>query len=240
MTSFELQGLLSLSTMSILGPRYDIDSMMGDGFYKSGAMKYHLDKDLSTDKATFGKYSQQISSFISNFGINDRNSYIEKIEELLEGSSFSSNMDKLFQLSRMMSVEERGNVDTILVNRSPYPKIMIDTVLDYELHWPLQGLIAYDIANGIMLLRLGIHLGYIDSELQMGYFTKFLEILKGEYTNYHDFGVDACIGRNLHICTLELTRNNQLPKEILSVLSECYFGIWQYIETDLLEYVDEY
>lgn len=237
MTEQELQCLLSLSCISILGPEYDMEELNRQRFYKKdNGIINKLERHLPINEDKFSLHSKELLNLLTISDIHDADSYVEKINELVKGSVFSNHMDKLMQLGRMMQKDQFENMTQIMVENRPYSKIIVEAILDYQFHWPLQGLVAYDVATAILLLRAGVELGYISTAVQMTYFEQFLEIIKGEYTSFNQFGVDAAIGRNLQICHVEYIRSDRLPESIPSILSECYFGIWKYIKSDFLAF----
>lgn len=233
-----MQCLLSFSNMSVLGPRYDIDELARQGFYKKCGSIHHLEKNIPIHDLKYGAYIQELKSYLSSLEIGNRDQFMQRLDEFLEGSVFNINMNKLMQVGRMMSTTQRQSEDFFVINHHPYPRMLLDELMQYRNHWPLQGLLAFDIANGLLLLRVGIALDYLDDEIQSNYFDKFYGLLCDEYQSFHEFGIDAAIGRNMWICSQALNKNDKLPEYVPSVLSECYYGIWQYIESEVFAHLE--
>ena len=226
-----LQWLLSLSLLSLLGPKCDIDFLSSKGFFKKNSEIPELLLNISYNESVFVKYKTEIQSFLDLMNVSDKDSFKIKMEELVQGTLFSKNMDKMMLLGKMMTKEERENRDAIIVNKHHYNKAFFNEVLLYEFRWPKEGLYAYDLANGVMLLRLGVELGYIIEEDQYDYLNTFKDKYYDQFTSYEGFGRDVMIGRNLHISHLKSIRSAKVIEDQEQLLSIAYYGMWQYLET---------
>jgi hypothetical protein len=139
-------------------------------------------------------------------------------------------MEALMQIGKTMSHDDRLDYKTLLINGHPYLKASFDEVMKYEFHWPKEGLLAFNISNVIMLLRLGTSEGYLDEGLQMEWLEKVHTILQASYTNYKDFGRDALIGRELYLHYIHKIKGKQSCFQNKMILSLAYYGLWQYNE----------
>lgn len=229
-----LQWLLSLSSMSLLGPSCDVEDLTLKGFYKKSAGYINmLDKNILLDKQPFSKYASVIQGIFNYFNINDQESYIQKLEEMIGGQGFTKNVDQLLQLGRTMSLSERNRRRSIVINGQFYFFEMFEEVMKYEFVWPKEGLVAYDLANVILLLRLGTSAGYLTNEGQQQYFDKLHIFATNIFTSYEVFGYNANIGRKLQLKHMALIRNNLSMLDQNSAFNMSYFSIWQYIENVL-------
>lgn len=226
-----LQWLLSLSLLSLLGPKVDIDFLTSRGFYGKSKEKPDLLLNISIEEGVFLKYKGEIQSFLNVMNVSDKESYKNKLDELVHGSLFTKNMDKMMMLGKMMTPVEREEMTTISVNKHPYNKSFFEQVLLYEFRWPKEGLCAYDLANTVMLLRLGIELGYIIEEDQYEYLNLLKDKYYDQFSTYKSFGRDVMIGRNLHVIHLKNIRSVDVIQDQQELLSIAYYGMWQYLET---------
>lgn len=231
MTSKEMQWVLSLSCLSLLGPKCDIDDVKLKGFYKKciGYISF-LETNIDFRKESFKSYEKAIKEIYSYYDIVDAISYTNKIEELIGGSIFASNMERLLQLGRTMTLAERANRRPIVISGHLFFYEMFEMVMKYEFHWPKKGLVAYDLASAIMLLRTGVIFGYLTPEIQNDYFEKVLSITSEHFKSFEQFGIEAEIGRKIQLRWMALVNNNLSNVESSFVLEMSYYGIWQYIE----------
>ena len=227
MTENQKQWLLSLSAMSLLGPKCDLDGLTGKGYYKKkDASKGLLDQHLDLSKAPYKQYNRQVQDYLAIFEISDQASFDHRLEELMNGSSFSKDMDRLMQLGRTMDIDQRCQKRTLYVDGHPYSFGLFREVMTYEFHWPREGLGAYDTANAIMLLRLGKSLGYLTEERQEDYLSWLFMEADSVFGNYKKFGNDAVIARNVHLTHLKILGMKTESFEIPNVYAMAYYGIW--------------
>lgn len=226
----KLQWLLSLSLLSLLGPKSDVDKLVQSGFYKKpGQGKPELTLNISIDDPIYNKYETEIHSFLDKMNVSDKESYHLKVKELISGSLFNKNLDKMMTLGQLMPYSQRDNQKTMVVNKHPYSKQFFDKVMLYEFRWPLNGLYAYDIANVMMLLRLGVEQGFLIEEDQIVYLEQVLTKFLGKFIDYKIFGEECSIGRELHVYRLKHTRSVQVVEDQEQLLSIAYYGVWQYL-----------
>lgn len=231
MTDNELQWLLSLSMVSLMGPRCDIDSLTDRGFYKNPAkMDEFLEQNILLDRERFSCFTEPAGKFLQALEVNSPRSFEKKMNELIDGSAFRTNMDRMIRQGRMMSLEQRRIKKAVIVNEHPYLYDLFETVMSYEFHWPEHGLQAYELANAVMLLRLGVGLEYIDKTRQGYYMDDIMLKLNKMKLSYRDFGRDAVIGGIIHSKYLELISNGRVKTEWDDVLKIAWFGCWQHFQ----------
>lgn len=226
-----LQWLLSLSLLSLLGPKCDIDKLVQSGFYKKGnTQKPEFSLNIDIADSIYSNHKKEIHSFLDKMNVVDKDSFHQKVRELLDGSLFSTNIDKMMTLGQLMSYADRVNITTMFVNKHPYNKDFFNHVMTYEFRWPINGLYAYDIANVMMLLRLGIEEGFLIEEDQYQYLEEVLNKFKDKFVDYKKFGEECSIGRELHVYRLKATRSVEVIEDQEQLLSIAYYGVWQYLE----------
>lgn len=232
MTQDQQQWLLSLSAISQLGPEMDVDHLSSKGFYrkiKSGVA--YIDRHIDISKKPYKNYTKEIDNYLKIWQVRDKVSFISTVEELIQGSDFGVNMHRLVEIGRMMTLKDRMNKQTFLINGHPYLFDLFEYVMVYEHHFPQDGFLAYDIANAIMLLRLGLGKAYISEKEQTNYFDTILEKGTGRYSSYKQFGTDATIARNIHEKQLNVIDSSPKTKDFKPYLSIAYYGIWQWFES---------
>lgn len=229
MTNQQLQWLLSLSSISLVGPGYDLDILEAKGFYKKGPKEeMYFDRYIDSDRKCFDAYKEHFESFLNDLYVEDRRSYLKKVNELCNGSEFSSNLTKLVNIGRTLSLEDRLKEQPYIINGRLYFYDMFELVMTYEYNWPDVGLEAYDIANAIMLLRMGRYLDYLDDDEQM---FKLEELyIKASKYDYKTFGQAANIGREIHIRMLDEVLHTSTIYESSLALAACHYGIWDHME----------
>lgn len=227
----ELQWLLSLSAISYAGPVADLEALTNKGFYKKGGGILNLlDKDILVHREPYIKCKPAIEGMQEDLDIHDRNSFYAALDAMVEGWDFAADMHQMMVLGRTLDGRNRDRKRSFLINGHPYLYELFKEVMKYEFHWPKQGLLAYEIANGVMLGRLGVSMGFMDEDIQQDYFDKLFEKVKDNYKGYRTFGTDAAIGRHIHIRHLEIISNTKVSTDKRHVLSKAYYGIWQYLE----------
>jgi hypothetical protein len=231
MTNQELQWLLSLSVMSLLGPQFDLAILADKGFYKKYKKEeLYFELNMNENIHHYRNFEKMIQSFIDDFHIEDRDSYIDKVEALINGSDFSVNMTKLLHIGRTMSNESREIRRPFVINSRLYFYDVFEIVMNFDMEWPKEGLDAYDIANGVMLLRLGVSLGYIYEEEQMTYLEKLFHKAEDVFVDYLTFGKAADVARQVDILSTEAVVNSKIVFHRQLVLEAVYLGIWKHLE----------
>lgn len=226
-----MEWLLSLSVVSLMGPKCDVDYLVANGFYKKNDnFQEGIERHIYLDREKYRVYVDRAHQFLEILEIKDARSFEKKMDELLDGSEFALNMETMLQLGRTMDMESRSNQGTVIVNNHPYLFELFETLMTFEFQWPKYGMRAYELANAVMLLRLGVDLDYIDRTRQGYYFEDIQLRLDKIFENYKDFGQAAIIGGVVHSKYLELISNGTNKIEWNDVLSIAYYGIWQYFE----------
>ncbi len=108
----------------------------------------------------------------------------------------------------------------------------------YKFNFPKNGLMAYDMANLILLLRIGVNKAYLSEEEQLEYLEQILHKIKQAYSSFKQFGIDAAIGRNIHIKYISIIRTGEITWEQKGALSIAFYSVWnklQLIETALFD-----
>lgn len=230
MTDAEQQWLLCLSTSSLLGAKSDIDALSAKGFYKKpDKFKTPLDLDVGLENPIYKKNEPIILAFLTIFEIEKRQSFYQKLDHFIEGSAFAKNMNRLMQVGKAMDEVEREKKETFVINGHPYLHEGFQVLMTYEFHWPKHGLRSYDLANALMLIRLGSSLGYMDEEAQLDYLLKINEALEPIYETSKSFGESAEIGRQIHCKYL---KSMGMGKELSGqndVFSMVYYSVWKNI-----------
>lgn len=231
MTEQENQWILSLSLVSLMGPRCDVDLLMLKGFYKKGQqLDDLLERNIYLERDTFSAYKDGAHMFLEALGVTDARSFEKKMDQLIDGSEFATNMERMLQFGRMMDEESRHQKRTIIVNDHPYLYELFETLMSFEFHWPANGLKAYELANAVMLLRLGVDLEYIDTARQGYYFEDIHLRVEKIFIDYKTYGQEAVIGGIIHSKYLEMISNGKIDVKWDEVLSIAYYSIWQHYE----------
>jgi len=228
LTQREVQWLLSLSELSLLGPQCDLDAISTKGILgKFKSTQSELELCIFMNKEPFLTHKSKILRFLEEFSITNALSFEGKIVELLNGSQSSKNIEQLVLLMKLMDHNDYDQKKMLCVNGYTFSQSIKEYIKNFEFHWPKEGFLAYDLANTIMLLRLGVGLGYIDTDKQKEYFEQIFPIAKSIFISYQQFGQDATIGRNIHIHHLKNSRNNDIVFEQKGVFAMAYYGIWE-------------
>lgn len=219
--------LLSLSVLSLLGPKPDIDRLTAQGFYKKPSSGGRLfSKDLDTkDQINQGL----IQGYLEDMGITDREKFYQVLDAAISGSEFGHNIERLMQLGKTMNVVDREKKQSFIMNGHPYLYETFEEVMTYEFHWPKEGFFAYDLANAIMLVRLGLGLEYMDEDLQSDYLERLQPLAKKVFESYKTFGCDAAIGRSIHCKYLQQVGAGKMTTHEKEVLAMAYYSLWQYM-----------
>lgn len=227
MNEKDLQHLLSLSVLSLIGPRWDIEYLSGCGLYKKGSSET-CDLVLNMGHTTegFGPYENILKTFLQGLGIVDQETYTDRLKELIGGTVFSLHMDQMLQLGRGMNQQQRNQLGSIHIGTHPYARDLFNEVMSYEFHWPAEGLKAYDIANAVMLLRVGISLGYLDETQQSAYLEWLFMEVESLFMTYKAFGEAAVIGRNIHLKHLDIIGVETSLLDNEWILSMAYHSLW--------------
>lgn len=230
MNNDQLQDVLSLSAVSYVGPLYDVMDLTGKGFYKKKT-KENMDLDLhiSMFEEPFNSNSKAYDKMIKTFNIKDNKSYGLLMEELLKGWELTKAFENLFQITKLLSQEERLKKKAIATNGYVFSYKFYQKVKIYEFHIGKRGLMAYDLANMILLLRLGVNMDYIAPTKQMDYLEKVLEKVESNFDSFRQFGEEAIIGRNIHLLYKELESNQPNPEKKDGLLSVAYYSIWNHL-----------
>ena len=226
MTKMDTQWLLSLSLVSLTGPVPDVDLLHSNGFYKKMEKGVSLPLNLPLDKVS---QRELIDSTLEAFRITDRESCLERIGEFAQGSGFSANITKLMQLGKTMDHKERIADRSYVINGHPYMKEFFLTLMRYEFHWPKNGFDTFDVANGLMLLRLCKDLGWMDEREQAEYMEAFEVKAHRVFKDYEDFGKEAVLCRHIYCRYLAQTGNEGPASRQKNILAIAYHGIWQYL-----------
>ncbi len=219
--------LLSLSSMSLLGPKLDIDGLLIKGFYKkpSGGQELFVKDLIASDQVD----EELLQCFLEGLGITDREKFYDVLDRTISGSDFAKNIERLMQLGRTMNAVDREKRQTFVINGHPYLYETFEEVMSYEFHWPKEGLFAYDLTNALMLVRIGMGLGYMDEELQSIYLERLEPLAQKVFENYKSFGRDAAVGRQIHSKYLLQIGSGKMTSVQTDVLSMAYYSLWQYM-----------
>ncbi len=219
--------LLSLSAMSLLGPKLDIDGLASKGFYKKPRGGQELfAKDLIAGNQVD---EELLQCFLEGLGVADREQFYDVLDRSISRSEFAKNIERLMQLGRTMNAVDREKRQTFIINGHPYLYEIFEEVMSYEFHWPKEGFLAYDLANAVMLVRVGIGLGYMDEELQSGYLERLAPLAQKVFEDYRSFGRDAAVGRQIHSNYLLQTGAGKMTSVQTDVLGMAYYSLWQYM-----------
>jgi len=223
MTETDIEWLVSLSLISLLGPKGDVDFLKTSGFYKkTEGMKPELAQTYEGD-------ADMIQHFLEALRIVDRDSYLAKLKELLEGSGFSANAKKLLQLGRTLGVVERELPKSYMINGHPYMYDFLEVVMQYEFHWPKEGLRPLDVANYVMLLRVGRGRAWLMGTAYKEALEAVLPLAKEVFDNYESFGKDSALGRQIYCDYLRLVGESSPMIHQKDVLRVAYYSVWQYM-----------
>ncbi len=201
MTDKERQWMLSLSALSLLGPRCDVGRLISLGYYKM-ALNEPFEWPFGV-VATEGVDVEMLSAYLEELGISDAASFEEKLSEWYEGTGFIGNVKKLMQLGKTMGADRRQVAKSVIINGFPYMYDFFEQLMKYEFYWPKHQLDAYEVANSVMLIRVGYVKEWLTEskgeELLQGLFEKAKEC----FEDYESFGKEAIIGREIHCAYLK-------------------------------------
>ena len=227
MLASEEQWLLALSVMSLIGPKWDVDRLKKKGFFKkTEQVQKPLDMNLEGDST----YDSQVEAFLEIFDIDHREKYYLILDALLEGSNFAKDMARLMQIGKSMGKVDREKRQSFFVNGRLYLYDSFRVLMAYEFHWPKHGLRAYDIANGLMLLRIGRGLGYIEDDEIDNYCQKYYDVAKEIFKDWSSFGEAAELGRQVHCKYLSTIGTGKLLTGEKNYLSIAYYSIWKHMK----------
>lgn len=217
------QWLLSLSLLSLLGPRSDVKRLEEEGFYKNS----HKKTLVLPPACTAG--IEDTSAFLRALGAMDKDGCMAKLKALSDHKGFSEDTEKLLQLGRTFSAPMRELPRAYMINGHPFLYDYFKRVMAYEFHWPKTGLKAFDIANYIMLVRVAKGKGWLRDEAYEAYLTEICPKAKAVFEGYQQFGEGAALGRRLFCDYLGLIGEGNPLTAQKDVLAIAYHSVWKHM-----------
>jgi len=217
-----------LSGLSYVGPYPEVDELVKLNFYRNNDIE--LVKGLiNYNEEPYHQYITHYKEFLDDLSVSDQNSFNDKIVELVNGSTIGKSLDRFFSMTRLMKAGKKQGHKEVIINGHLYSRELFDVLVSYEMEWPNNGTFAYDMANLVLLIKLGVGLdlcqiGKAEETLEM-----VVDQIKERYDDAKSFCTDAVIARTVHLKYLKtIKRKRGIPSEDY-VLSIGYYSILQYV-----------
>lgn len=169
-----------LSGLSYIGPQPEVDAMQMTGFYKK-MNDENLIYYIEYNHAPYDQYKQHFLDFLEDMAVVDQNSFNGKVIELLNGSTFGKTMDRFYAMSRLMKSDKKNDTNEVLISGHLYSRALFDALVAYEVHWPIDGLLAYDMCNLVLLLKIGLGMEFCSQEKADATMEQIIDRVSEEY-----------------------------------------------------------
>jgi hypothetical protein len=216
--------ILSLSVGTIVGPYEDVRHLQKNDYYKN-----HKNTELELQEEYFNRLHNSVIDFEKIMNINDNN-FIPIIEDLSQNRGFSRRYTKLRNSLLLKNPEQLEKLCSKELDKKNKKAKFNRTLLTSYMTWPKNGLLAYDLVNAVMLLRIGKINNYIGQKD----FDYWLEVIGNKmlqhYYDYDSLARDISVGLNIHLSELESEGNLLASFPINGLLLTAKESIWNHIE----------
>lgn len=225
------QRVLSLSAMSILGDDFDARTLKKQGnfikkmFSKDSPEDYFLIRDITP--AILKKelsYSER-ENFLKIFcGISEDYSISQALHEQYNGSRINHQICLDREWIRSLSDKQLDDMKITDIGSDKYR--YYNLIMRLERYWPKKQLLASNIANGIMLVRIALGHGQIDDDTAYQYLSAFHEQAINNFDSLDDFLSDAA--RCLELQHLYLRAKELVKYGVYNgLMSRAYYGVYE-------------
>ncbi len=225
------QRLLSLSAMSILGDDFDARTLRKQGhffkkiFSKDSPEDYFLIRDITPEILKKEMSYTGRVTFLKKFcGIGEDYSISQALHEQYNGSRINHQICLDREWIRSLSDKQMDEIKITDVGSDNYRYYNI--IMRLERYWPKKQLLASNIANGIMLVRIALGHGEIDDNTAYQYLSAFHKQAINNFDSLEAFLSDAA--RCLELQHLFL-RTRKLAKYGVykGMMSRAYYGVYE-------------